>query len=132
MTTETNCKDKVQEVSDERLADLQTLFDLYCEDSEAYHDELGTKFDEYGLCFDYIKPYTFNDQEEAYYRYQLSWGGPSEEIRFYVSQPPESTECYKIEFWYLNWSDGACVDITKHDTARTLWGWFQELLPPQE
>ena len=130
MTTKT-CKDEVQEASTDRLADLQTLFDLYCEDPEAYDDDLGN-FNEYGLCFDYVAPYTFDRQEEAYYRYLLSYGGPSEEIRFYVSQPSESTECYRIEFWYLNWFDGASVDITKHDTARTLWEWFQDVLPPQK
>ena len=125
------CKDKVQEASDNRLEDIKTLFDLYRQDSEAYDDDLG-RFDEYGLCFDYVAPNTFNDQPEAYYRYQLSCGGPSEEIRFYVSQPPESTECYRIEFWYLDWYDGASVDITKDDTAKTIWEYFQEMLPPQK
>ena len=125
------CKDKVQEASDNRLEDIKTLFDLYCQDPEAYDDDLG-RFDEYGLCFDYVAPNTFNDQTEAYYRYQLSYGGSSEEIRFYVSQPPESTECYRIEFWYLDWFDGASVDITKDDTAKMIWEYFQEILPPQE
>ena len=126
---ETKCKDKVEEVSDDRLADIKKLLDLYYQNPEAYHEELGTNFSEYGLCFDYIEPYTFDGQPESYYRYQLSWGGPSEEIRFYVSSPPESTECYRIEFWYLDWSDGASTDITYDNTAQEVWRYFQEILP---
>ena len=33
------------------------------------------------LCFDYVKPHSFKDQVEGYWRMQLSWGGPSDELR---------------------------------------------------
>ena len=32
------------------------------------------------LSFDYVAPHTFNDQPEGYWRWQFSWGGPSDEL----------------------------------------------------
>jgi len=74
-------------------------------------------FHEYGLSFDYVEPGTFNGQEDGYFRYQLSWGGPSDEFRFYVSGPNWSV--HRIEYAFLDWFDGA---------TRTLYGADQELL----
>jgi len=67
-----------------------------------YTDE----FCEYGLCFDLVEAGTFNDQLEPYYRYQISYGGPSEEFRMYAD---------RTEYWYLDWFDGASIDVT-HDS----------------
>jgi len=72
--------------------------------------DLGT-FHEYGLAFDYVKEGTF-EQDEAYFRYQLSWGGPSDEFRFYVN--PGFT-CHRIEYWFLDWFDGAEVILEGED-----------------
>ena len=71
---------------------------------------------EYGLSFDYVPAHTFNDQREGYFRYQLSWGGPSDEFRFFTG--PELS-CHRIEYWFLGWFDGA---------SRTLDGNAQQLL----
>jgi len=67
-----------------------------------------TDFWEYGLGFDYVAPGTFNDQPRGYFRYQLSWGGPSEEVRYYVD---EQFKPYRVEFWFLDWFDGAHRDL---------------------
>ena len=56
------------------------------------------------LSWDYVEPGTFEDQEEGYYRLQLSWGGPSDEIRFYDND--------KVTYAFLDWFDGAEIDIT--------------------
>lgn len=84
----------------------------------------GEAFNEFGLSFDYVAPATFNDQKEGYWRYQISFGGPSEEIRFYASSP--HSDPYKIEFWYLDWGDGAAVDILDDVIAGVLWAAFVE------
>lgn len=67
-------------------------------------DDLGS-FHEYGLCFDFVEPdFDADEPTEGYFRYQLSWGGPSTEIRFY----PDHTE-----FVYLDWFVGVGFDVTK-------------------
>ena len=42
-------------------------------------------FNEYALGYDYVELGTWPDQgeDEDYFRYQMSWGGPSDELRFY-------------------------------------------------
>ena len=42
-----------------------------------------------GLGFDYVEPHTFQDQLEGYWRWQFSWGGPSDELRGYVNEHKE-------------------------------------------
>ena len=64
---------------------------------------------EYGLSFDYVEPGTFNDQETGYFRYQLSWGGPSDEFRIYLNYDGLIDH---IEYWYLDWYDGASIKIS--------------------
>ena len=78
------------------------------------NDELGP-WHEYGLGFAYVAPDTFEGQYEGYFRYQLSWGGPSQEIRFFADP---SFSIHRIEFWHLNWFDGASVDITEDEAAQ--------------
>ena len=39
-----------------------------------------------GLGFDYVEPHTFTDQLEGYWRWQFSWGGPSDELRAFVNE----------------------------------------------
>jgi hypothetical protein len=79
---------------------------------------------EYGLCFDYVAPGTFNDQDEGYWRYQLSWGGPSDEIRFYSS---DGKHLYKAEYWFLDWFDGAHKLVTRDECVQWLWNDFVEM-----
>lgn len=99
-----SCSELVKGACELRLEDIRTLWVLYKQDSEAYHEDLGN-WSEYGLAFDYVAPETFGkDQEQGYFRYQISYGGPSEEIRFFTD---ENFRPYKIEFWYLDWFDGA-------------------------
>ena len=79
-------------------------------------DTMRERFWEYGLDFSYVQPDTFNDQPEGYARYQISWGGPSSEIRFYC----ENRRPYRVEYWYMDWGDGAFVDISKHPVTELL------------
>jgi len=64
-------------------------------------------FHEYGLSFDYVELGTFYDQTEDYFRFQFSWGGPSEEVRFY--------EDGTIIFVYLDWFSGVGFDVSYED-----------------
>jgi len=64
------------------------------------------------LGFDYIEPHTFDNQPEGYWRWQFSWGGPSDELRGFVN---EHGELHRVEYWYMDWFDGASLDVTNYD-----------------
>jgi hypothetical protein len=116
------CKARVKPHFDERLADLKKLLEA---ERNGEEDTDNGNLSEYGLCFDYVTPETFRDQKEAYFRYQLSWGGPSDEFRFYVN--PDFS-CHRIEYWFLDWFDGAHIVLTD-DTESLLteiWQWFSD------
>ena len=68
-----------------------------------------TEILEYPLCFDYVEADTFGTHD-AYHRYQMSWGGPQDEIRFYVVSDVEFS--YKVTYAFLDWYDSAEIDIT--------------------
>jgi hypothetical protein len=113
------CKDRVSKSYHSRMNDIKTLFNS--EDQET--EELGSLGD-YGLSIDYVTKGTFSDQRKGYFRYQLSWGGPSEEFRYYVQND-------KLEFWLLDWFDGAKVTITSEtnkEIIKEILGWkFEDL-----
>ena len=106
-TKEKKCKDYVRGSCTSRYNDIIKLWEADCNGVE-YVEDLGNIF-EYGLCFDYVAPGTFRDQKVGYFRYQISWGGPSEEFRIFTN--PDLSP-YKIEFWYLDWFDGAKVTLS--------------------
>lgn len=96
------CSERVNEAFESRMEDIRTLWKA--DDNET--EELGNLC-EYGLCIDFVEAGTFNDQREPYFRYQLSYGGPSEEFRIFLNG--------EVEFWFLDWFDGACVEVTGED-----------------
>ena len=74
------------------------------------------------LCVDYVEPHTFTDQLEGYWRWQFSWGGPSDELRAYVN---EHREIHRLEYWYLDWGDGASLHVAQDAAA---WSQMQQLV----
>ena len=118
-----SCEKRIDENLRMRLDDLQKLWTAYCDGEEEIED-LGSIYD-YGLCFDYIPAETFEDQKEPYFRYQLSWGGPSDEFRFYTG--PDLIP-YKIEYVFLDWFDGAKRELKGEDfdLLFEIFEWFKE------
>jgi len=96
------CIDRVQDAFNSRMEDIRKLWNA----EDNHDDEIGD-LNEYGLSIAFIGAGTFKDQREPYYRYQLSWGGPSEEFRVYLNGD--------VEFWFLDWFDGAKVDVPEED-----------------
>ena len=45
---------------------------------------------------------------------QISWGGPSSEFRIYVD---ENLNICAVEYWYLDWYDGAYVDVDENSES---------------
>ncbi len=69
----------------------------------------------YGLSFSYH--HEDGDRwGSTYWTYLLSWGGPSDEIRFY----PGGT----ITYHFMDWFDGAMRDVTNEEWAQWLSEWL--------
>ncbi len=87
-------------------------------------EDLGS-IHEYGLCFDNVPAGTFSDQREGFFGYQLSTGGPGDEFRFYTDA---QRKVHRIEYWLLDWFDGAFRTITEGEEALLLelWDGFEE------
>ena len=115
--TQPKCADLVQNECKRELETLRKLWELHCEDCEASDEELGNLY-EHGLAFDYVAPGTFDDQNEGYFRYQISWGGPSDEFRIYAdANGRRGWSIYRVEYWYMDWFDGASVTLRGDDLA---------------
>lgn len=109
------CAERVRPSYDSTMEVLRELWEMYCNDPDESHEDYGNLY-EYGLSFDYVAPETFNDQKEGYFRYQLSWGGPSDEFRIYAQKIDDwRFSVYKIEYWFLDWFDGAKINLSGED-----------------
>lgn len=118
MTAQPNCAERVQDSYERTLAEFGRFF---APDAD---EETREEFYEYGLSFEYVWP---DGEDGGFWRYLLSWGGPSSEIRFFghpgLHQP---WICQRIEYWFLDWFDGASVDCTDNETMRELFDWFAD------
>lgn len=112
MEKQKTCAGRVKDEWQDRREDLKTL--LEAEDYET--EELGSLY-EYGLGIDVVEPGTFQGQRERYLRYQFSWGGPSDELRLY--------ENGEIEYWFLDWFDGASLNVTGDKVAQDVMTWAE-------
>lgn len=125
---EKTCAERVEGALASRLEDLRALWGAHWDEvsGRSGTDEvegLGSIY-EYGLCFDYVDPGTFGDQQPyGFWRYQISCGGPSGEFRLWGGG--------RIEFRYHDWFDGAGVDLLGDD-LRLLKEIFDWLLECQE
>lgn len=144
-TTQPTCKDLVKKEYRKECAKLSALFavmhgthtpeelqtfssDFGIDVEDSSEDRLSDKAYEaiasYGLSIDYVLPNTFTGQRKGYLRWQISWGGPSDEWRFFFV--PGESEAYRIEYWYMDWFDGAKVGCTGGRVANLLWNYLQE------
>jgi len=106
------CKERINDEYADRIDTIESIFDRidhgYDIDDPDYVDEAETELDEYYLCFDYVEPNTFEDQHRGYLRWQLSWGGPSDEFRFFID---EQGGIIDIEYHFMDWFDGAVIEV---------------------
>jgi hypothetical protein len=77
------CEERIEEHLESRAEDFLGFIDGMSSDDDNTREETLEEYSNYGLSLDFVEPFTFDDQEEGYLRYQLSWGGPSDELRFY-------------------------------------------------
>ena len=120
MKKQKKCIDLVNKKYQSRLKDLR----------EAYNNQnidLSTWLSEYGLNWDYVVPNTFDNQEDGYYRWQLSWGGPSYEFRIYTDN---KKNIQSVQYWYLDWFDGASITVNDEEIINIIiWQLYCDLTP---
>lgn len=78
-------------------------------------EEVGD-FHEYGLSFGFVEA---DAETDGYYRFQICWGGPSSEIRFY----PDG----KIEAVYMDWFVGVGFNVNNWDAFQWLKSWLEDV-----
>jgi hypothetical protein len=91
------------------------------EDLQSYED-LFDYVNQSALGFDFVSVNTFKGQDRGYWRFQMSWGGPSDEFRIYVD---EENQIEYIDYHYLDWFDGASVRA-RHDIIYNICQTFLE------
>jgi hypothetical protein len=117
---EKTAAERVEAAWKSRQEDFRAMLDAEYKDNT---DDLPS-FSEYGLAFGYVEPETFDDQPEGYFCYELSTGGPGDQLRFFFHDG--ANRAYRIEYWFLDWFDGASLDVTDDETAREVWSQFED------
>jgi len=129
MTTRTiSCHDRLPQHLVSRLEDFALMLDEEEQGNDEGTDELPP-LNEYGLSFTYQEG-TYDeagDWQAGYWQYLLSWGGPSDELRFYVDTDPRTGEgrCYRVVYQFADWFDGAEQDVTRDLVIKRLVAWFE-------
>jgi len=123
------CADLVHDKYNKRTDQFMELLDE-CTNKNLKHENYGKwseKFNESILAFDFVKGNTFKDQPDGYWRLQLSWGGPSDEIRYYSN---DRKTLDQITYCYMDWFDGAEIQVHAdiwHDIFNDFVIGFEEL-----
>ena len=121
----TKCIDKINQSWVNRSGELREF-----QNSEELENSDGIYLGEYALSFDFVAPDTFDDQSYGYWRYQISYGGPTEEIRFHTEFNEDSKEqefyftkdvITNVEYAYLDWFDGATMTLEDGDKDLAMW-----------
>ena len=71
-----SCADIVPYAMENRLNEIQELWNVYCGWEKPTDEITEDSFHEYGLSFEYVDE---GDDDNNYFRYLISTGGPSEE-----------------------------------------------------
>ena len=117
MQTQTKQKTCAELISARYVDRLKQFDDAWNDDSIFFPQYLS----ENTLAFDFVEPYTFKDQPDGYWRMQISWGGPSDEVRWYTN---DGINFSKTTYAYLDWFDGDEIEINDD-----VWDKIQGTLP---
>ena len=110
--------DQIKEEKAENNLSNDDTFDMLSSPlQDDIREQYQERFVECGIAFDYVK--LDKDTEQDYFRYQLSYGGSSEEIRFYDDGA--------IEYVYLDWFCGVGFDVTNDGVFKQVQDYFKEL-----
>jgi hypothetical protein len=110
-TKQKTCAELISARYVDRAKQFSELEDQCCNETLNHENygEWSRCFNESILAFDFIEANTFDNQPDGYHRLQLSWGGPSDEVRYYTKD--EHEKFYKITYSYMDWFDGAEIEV---------------------
>jgi len=107
-----SCKERIGSAYEIAMKMERDLWEMYLMGNDEIHPEHECTFPDHFLWFDYVPAGTFADQNLGYFIYQLSTGGPGDEFRFFASKGQGGRWfVYKVEYWYLDWFDGAKIEL---------------------
>ena len=70
-----------------------------------------------GAWVEYESEFVKGAIHRPYFRIEMGGGGPSDELRIFHD---------RIEYWFLDWFDGASIDVTHDHAVGFLINWFSE------
>ena len=94
-----SCEERIADALERRVEDLREILEALESDDRERQEEAHTRAHEYGLGIDV----------KRVVRWQLSWGGPSDEIEFHIDQ---DNRVERIEYVFKDWWDGARTEVT--------------------
>jgi len=114
-----SCKDRIGKQLKGRMDDIRAMVRAM-EQGRDDDPEVGP-FNEYGLAFEYV---VSEGHKRGFFRWLLSTGGPGDEFRFFVSPGRHGWAVDRVEYWFLDWWDGAHRALSGRnlELLRTLWG----------
>ena len=119
MNNEKSSTAQTEKIKDETIKHYESKHeDIFKFMNNLDNEEIAQEFRDYGLGIEIIEPLTFEEQEEPFIRYQISWGGPQEEFRKFED---------RIEFCYLDWFVGYSLDVSEDDTINQLFDYFEDI-----
>ena len=104
LSKQLKCKDLVQSSWESQEEDYKNFKDDV--DYESLYDYVNQT----ALSFDKVHKNSKENIDRSYYRLQISWGGPSTEFRAFLNADHDIDY---IEYWYLDWFDGASINIPR-------------------
>ena len=104
LSKQLKCKDLVQSSWESQEEDYKNFKD------EGDYESLYDYANQTALSFDKVHKNSKENIDRSYYRLQISWGGPSTEFRAFLNADHDIDY---IEYWYLDWFDGASINIPR-------------------
>ena len=104
LSKQLKCKDLVQSSWESQEEDYKNFKD------EGDYESLYDYVNQTALSFEKVHKNSKENIDRSYYRLQISWGGPSTEFRAFLNADHDIDY---IEYWYLDWFDGASINIPR-------------------
>ena len=104
LSKQLKCKDLVQSSWESQEEDYKNFKD------EGDYESLYDYVNQTALSFDKVHKNSKENIDRSYYRLQISWGGPSTEFMAFLNADHDIDY---IEYWYLDWFDGASINIPR-------------------
>lgn len=112
MDTDKSCEERWADSLAGRIETLKEFLLAY-DNASNTDDSVFEEMHDFGLSWDWV----FSEKKAPYLRFLMSWGGPSDEFRFYFGP---GWVCRDVEYAFLDWFDGHVADVEGDDLEAVL------------